>query len=105
MFLVISLVFVHRLLGRVHFCDFFRSIMDTTPEKAAQAVALLEAGVTQRQVARRLQISRSSVQRAYRRYLETGSFNRRPGTGRPRATSAADDRFIQLTVLRNRRLK
>lgn len=104
MFLIISLVFVHRLLGRVHFCDFFRSIMDTTPEKAAQAVALLEAGVTQRQVARRLQISRSSVQRAYRRYLETGAFNHRPGMGRPRATSAADDRFIQLTVLRNRRL-
>lgn len=78
--------------------------MDTTPQEAAQAVALLQAGVSQREVARRLQISRSSVQRVYRRYLETGAFDRRPGTGRPRATSAADDRYIQLTVLRNRRL-
>lgn len=78
--------------------------MDTTPQEAAQAVALLQAGVSQREVARRLQISRSSVQRVYRRYLETGAFDRRPGTGRPRATSAADDRYIKLTVLRNRRL-
>lgn len=78
--------------------------MDTTPQEAAQAVALLQAGLSQRDVARRLRIGRSSVQRVYRRYLETGAFDRRPGTGRPRATSAADDRFIHLTVLRNRRL-
>lgn len=78
--------------------------MDTTPEEAAQAVALLQAGFGQREVARRLGIGRSSVQRVYRRYLETGAFDRRPGTGRPRATSAADDRFIHLAVLRNRRL-
>lgn len=78
--------------------------MDRTPQEAAQAVALLQAGLGQREVARRLRISRSSVQRVYRRYLETGAFDRRPGTGRPRATSAADDRYIQLSVLRNRRL-
>lgn len=77
--------------------------MDTTQE-AAQTVALLQAVVGQRELSRRLRISRSSVQRVYKRYLETGAFDRRPGTGRPRATSAADDRYIQLTVLRNRRL-
>ena len=92
------------MLRRVYFRYFSLKIMDTTPQEAAQAVALLQAGVGQREVALRLRISRSSVQRVYRRYLETGAFDCCPGTGRPRATSAADDRYIQLTVLRNRHL-
>lgn len=77
--------------------------MDTTPVEAAQAVALLQQGLSQRTVARQLNLSRSAVQRVYRRYLETGAFNRRPGTGRPRATTQRDDRFITMTILRNRR--
>jgi hypothetical protein len=38
------------------------------------------------------------------RFQDTGSFNRRPGTGRRRYTSERDDRFIVSTSLRNRRL-
>lgn len=78
--------------------------MDTTPTEAAQLVSLLEAGYGQREVARRLNLSRSAVQRVYRRYLETGTFVRRPGTGRPRATTERDDRFIATTSLRDRGL-
>ncbi|GFU17221.1 transposable element Tcb2 transposase [Trichonephila clavipes] len=33
---------------------------------------------------------------------ETGNVRRRPGTGRPRATTSTDDRYMQLTVRRNR---
>jgi hypothetical protein len=40
----------------------------------------------------------------YQRFQDTGSFNRRPGTGRRRYTSERDYRFIVSTSLRNRRL-
>lgn len=78
--------------------------MDTSPAKAAQVVALLQGGLSQRIVARRLNLSRSSVKRVYRRFLETGDFIRRPGSGRNRATSDRDDRFMVSTSLRNRHL-
>lgn len=78
--------------------------MDTTPEKAAQAVALLEAGHSQREVSRRLNMSRSTVQRVNQRYQESGDFVRRPGSGRSRFTSERDDRYIAVTSLRNRGL-
>ncbi|KOB57517.1 Transposable element Tcb2 transposase-like [Operophtera brumata] len=35
------------------------------------------------------------------RYEETGNHLRRPGTGRPRCTSAREDRYIVSTELRN----
>lgn len=78
--------------------------MDTTPEKAAQVVALLQEGRNQREVARQLNMSQSAVSRVSRRFQETGTFNRRPHTSRYRCTSERDDRFIVLTSLRNRHL-
>ncbi|GFW52096.1 transposable element Tcb2 transposase [Trichonephila clavipes] len=33
---------------------------------------------------------------------KTGNVRRRPGAGRPRATTSTDDRYIQLTARRNR---
>lgn len=78
--------------------------MDTTPSEAAQAVALLQAGLGQREVARQLNLTRSSVQRVFQRFQATGAFSRRPGTGRVRSTSEQDDRFIVVNSLRNRRL-
>lgn len=78
--------------------------MDTTTEEAAQAVALLQQGLSQREVARELNMSQSAVSRVYRKYQETGSFERRTGSGRKRCTSERDDRFIVTTSLRNRAL-
>ncbi|CAG9136433.1 unnamed protein product [Plutella xylostella] len=78
--------------------------MDTTPEEAAQVVALLQQGLSQRAVAAQLHLSQSAVSRVYRRFQETGAFNRRPRTGRHRCTSERDDRFIVSTSLRNRHL-
>ncbi|KAH9645138.1 hypothetical protein HF086_005683 [Spodoptera exigua] len=62
--------------------------MDTTEAEAAQVVALLQQGLSQRVVARRLNLSRSAVQRVYQRYLETGQYRRRFGSGRHRTYSA-----------------
>ena len=39
-----------------------------------------------------------------KRYDETGSHEDRPRKGRPRVTSAAEDKFIRVTSLRNRKL-
>lgn len=78
--------------------------MDTTEAEAAQVVALLQQGFSQRVVARRLNLSRSAVRRVYQRFLETGEYRRRSGSGRQRVTSERDDRFIVTSALRNRHL-
>ena len=62
-----------------------------TPEVAAQVVALIEDGRSRRYVSRSLNLSVSSVQRSYNRYLETNSFQQRPGSGRPRVTDEHND--------------
>ncbi|XP_046973831.1 uncharacterized protein LOC124540375 [Vanessa cardui] len=78
--------------------------MDTTEAEAAQVVALIHEGLSQRNVARTLKLSRSGVRKVYKRYLETGEYRRRPESGRGRVTNPTDDRFIGLTSLRNRHL-
>lgn len=69
---------------------------------AAQIIALVEDGRSQRYAARTLGLPETTVRRAVQRYRETGSYVRRPGSGRPRATVPADDRFIVMQSLRNR---
>lgn len=69
----------------------------------ARIVALIEDGRSQRYVSETLGKPRTTVQDAWNRYMETGNFNRRVGSGRKRKTSAIDDRFIVLNALRNRR--
>lgn len=78
--------------------------METTPIEAAQIVALLQEGLSQRVVARRLHISQSCVSKVYKRFRETGGLIPRPRSGRRRCTSERDDRFIVSTSLRNRHL-
>ena len=51
------------------------------PADVARAVQLLEDGNTQREVARRLAVSRSVISRLWTRYQETGECSRRPGEG------------------------
>lgn len=76
--------------------------MDTTEAEAAQVVALIREGLSRRNVARRLNVSRSVVRRVYKRFLETGGYCRRPGSGRGRVTNPTDHHFIVLNSLRNR---
>ncbi|GFY14367.1 transposable element Tcb2 transposase [Trichonephila clavipes] len=47
-------------------------------------------------------VARSVVARLWNRFQETGNVRRRPGAGRPPATTSTDDRYIQLTARRNR---
>ncbi|CAH2090862.1 unnamed protein product [Euphydryas editha] len=68
----------------------------------ARAVALADAGYSQRRIARMLGVPRTTVQDAIRRFQETESYTRSPGLGRHRCTSTRDDRFVISNVLRNR---
>ncbi|XP_071044216.1 uncharacterized protein [Parasteatoda tepidariorum] len=68
------------------------------PESIAwRIIGRLESGQTQRSVADAVGV-RSVVARLWNRFQETGNMSCRPGQGRPRATTAADDRYIQLTA-------
>lgn len=77
--------------------------MPLTTADVAQVVALIQDGRSQRYVSRTLGIPRTTVQDAWNRFLETGRFARRAGSGRKRATTVVDDRFIVHNTLRNRR--
>ncbi|GFV92979.1 transposable element Tcb2 transposase [Trichonephila clavipes] len=73
------------------------------PESMAwRVIGRLESGQTQRSVADAVGVARSVVASLWNRFQETGNVRRRPGAGRPRATTSTDDRYIQLTALRNR---
>lgn len=74
-----------------------------TEIQSAQIVALLEAGLSQSDISRRMGIHRSTVSRVFSRYEETGSYRRRPGQGRHRITTNREDRNIVNETLRNPR--
>ena len=55
-------------------------------------------------IGKTLKVSPSAVAKTIKRYKETGSHEDHPRKGRPRVTSAAQDKFIRVTSLRNRTL-
>ncbi|GFV07618.1 HTH_Tnp_Tc3_2 domain-containing protein [Trichonephila clavipes] len=59
-------------------------------------------GLSQADAARRLNVSRSVVQRLWDQYQSEDSVSRRPVPGRPRATTPAEDRFLALLARRRR---
>lgn len=77
-----------------------RRHMDTIT--ATRAVTLIAEGHSQRSVAFSLGFSRRAIQNVWDRFQETGSVARRPGSGRVRATTAQEDRYIRLSARRER---
>ena len=73
-----------------------------TDEQRGRALALLDEGLGQREVARRLAVSHSTIQRLLQRFNETGSVQERRHTGRPRKTTRQEDRYLVLAALRER---
>ncbi|GFV84531.1 transposable element Tcb2 transposase [Trichonephila clavipes] len=67
-----------------------------------RAVGWMEMGLSQADAARRLNVSRSVVQRLWDQYQSEDSVSRRPVPGRPRATTTAEDRFLALSARRRR---
>ena len=69
-----------------------------------QAIGMLNAGMSGTVVSRHLGCARMTIERLRRRFCVTGNVADRPRSGKPRVTTAADDRYIVLQHLRNRRL-
>ncbi|GFU70449.1 uncharacterized protein TNCV_1116451 [Trichonephila clavipes] len=67
-----------------------------------RAVGWMEMGLSQADTARRLNVSRSVVQRLWDQYQSEDSVSRRPVPGQPRATTPAEDRFLALSARRRR---
>ncbi|GFS76636.1 transposable element Tc3 transposase [Trichonephila clavipes] len=65
-----------------------------------RAVGWMEMGLSQADAARRLNVSRSVVQRLWDQYQSEDSVSRRPVPGQPRATTPAEDRFLALSARR-----
>ena len=71
-------------------------------EERARVLAMLECGRTQEQVARRFNVSRSTIPRLVRRVRVTETFADRPRSGRPRVASVRQDNLIRQRHLRDR---
>lgn len=69
-----------------------------------QAVGMLNAGQTVSAVSRAFGCTRRTITLLIRRFRQTGSVQDRVRTGRPRKTTARDDRYIALTHLRQRHI-
>lgn len=81
--------------------DIKRSRRRLTIHQKDLAIARLQAGRSQSQVAHELGVSQSVIGRLHKRHQETGTVSERPRSGRPMSTSGADDRFIVDHALKN----
>ena len=69
-----------------------------------QAIGMLNAGMSAFVVSQHFRCTRKTIERLRRRFRVTGNVADRPRSCRPRMTTAADDCYIVLQHLRNRRL-
>ena len=69
-----------------------------------QAIGMLNAGMSATIVSRHFGCTRKTIERLWRRFHVTGNVVDGPGSGRPCVTTAADDPYIVLQHLHNRRL-
>jgi transposase len=77
-------------------------LAENAPEfLAGRIVELYTQGKSYPSIGKTLNISKSKVQRKLQAYKATGSMTRKIGSGRPRKSSARDDRMIILKVKRN----
>ena len=69
-----------------------------------RAIAWLQDGVSIREVARRLLVTHSVICRLQARFQQTGSTAELHRSGRPRSTTAREDRFIEHQALTMRKV-
>ncbi|GBN58365.1 Transposable element Tc1 transposase [Araneus ventricosus] len=65
-------------------------------------VGRLEAGQSQVQICREFNSTPSVVCNLWKQFQDTGSIERKPGQGRPRATTSTEDRYLSIIARRNR---
>ena len=70
-----------------------------SPEDRRKAVILLHAeGLSYREIARRINVSISTVSLWVRRYAETGSTRDKPRSGRPHCTTPEEDQVNYVSL-------
>ncbi|GBM53286.1 hypothetical protein AVEN_52311-1 [Araneus ventricosus] len=65
-------------------------------------VGKLEAGQSQVQICREFNLTPSVVCNLWKQFQDTGSIERKPGQGRPRATMVTENRYLSVIARRNR---
>ncbi|GBN12829.1 Transposable element Tcb2 transposase [Araneus ventricosus] len=65
-------------------------------------VGRLEAGQSLLQICREFNLTPSIVCNLWKQFQDTGSIEIKPGQGRPRATTATEDRYLSIIARRNR---
>ena len=73
-----------------------------TSVERERAVGMLQSGLRPTDIARRLNVSHTTITRLRQRLQETGTTRDRPRSGRPSVTLPIQDRHIRLVHLRNR---
>ena len=73
-----------------------------TDVEVAQAIGMLQAAVSQSDGGRQVGVHRRVILRAFQRFQATGQFSARPGSGRPRATTQREDRYLVTSTRRQR---
>ena len=73
-------------------------------DKRNQVIGMLNAGMSATVVSQHFGCTRKTFERLRRRFHVARNAADRPRSGRPRVTTAADDRYIVLQHLRNKRL-
>ena len=68
-------------------------------------MALIKEGLSHRQIAARMRVSKGAVQPTAERFKRTptNAYSTLPRSGRPKCTTPQQDRFIKITSLHNRR--
>ena len=69
-----------------------------------QAIGMLNTSMSATVLSRHFGCTRKTIERLRRRFRVTGNVANRPRSGKPRVTTTADDRYVVLQHLRNRRL-
>ncbi|PSN39676.1 hypothetical protein C0J52_14425 [Blattella germanica] len=78
------------------------SVMPLSLQDIVRAIALIDDRRSLQYAARTIGAPYTTVQEAVKRFRETQSYSRRPGSGRKRINSGRGDRFLVSQVLRYR---
>ena len=98
---IVDIYCSNRLLGE-HLLTLKAMRRHLTALEAGQAVGMLQAGQVQRTVSRHFNVSQSVISRLWNRFRQTGNVSERPRSGRPRSTTARQDRYMSLMARRHR---
>ncbi|UYV75619.1 hypothetical protein LAZ67_13000765, partial [Cordylochernes scorpioides] len=69
-----------------------------------RAIGRMEAGQSQVEVAKWLNLNKSVVSKIWKQFIETGTIKRKEGSGRKRKTATSEDRYLVVTAKRHREM-